>query len=166
MAQSGGIGEIIPIILIGGAAWVAWSLYQSYQAGQFSTVAAPPSGGSTGTTSTTTVAPPATPAVIIPAGFTVTPDVNNSYKGTVTFNGAPTSFNVILANAGNATGVVWNSAGQDVTATLGAANVTTLVNAFQSYVNNAKIAGTKGFSGLGAVLPVPMMLRPVRRRFA
>ena len=165
MAQSGGgIGEIIPIILIGGAAWVAWSMYQSYQAGQFSTVAPPAGGGSPVPPATTTPAPPSTPAVIIPAGFTVTPDINGAFKGTVTFNGSPTSFDVILANVGNASGVVWNSAGQDVTAVLGAANVTTLVNAFQAAVNQAKVAGTPGFSGLGAVIPVPMML--TRRRFA
>jgi len=162
MAKDGG-GDILTIVLIGGGAWLAWNLYQGYLAAQYaaaSAAATPPA-----TPATTTAAPPATPAIIIPANFTVTPDVNNSFKGIVTYNGYPTSFNLIFSG-GQATGEVFNSAGNDVTQQLGAANVTTLVNAFNAAVQNELIQGTitkatGGMSGLGQVrarIPVPHMM--------
>ena len=174
MAQQNALGEIVPIVLIGGAAWVAWSLYQSYQAGLVAAAASAPAGStpvspavpaapaspsSTSTATPAAPAPSASPAIVIPAGFTVTPDINASYKGTVTYNGALATFNVILGNAGNSAGVVYNSAGQDVTALLGAANVATLVNAFQTAANNATITGV---SGLGQFIRVPGVI-PLRR---
>lgn len=159
MAQSNGLSEILPIVLIGGAAWVAWSLYQSYQAGLTSAAApatpatpATPAASPSTTQTPAAPAPAASPAIVIPAGFTVTPDINSSYKGTVTYNGSPATFNVILGNAGNSVGVVYNSSGADVTALLGAANVTTLVNAFQAAANQATITGV---SGLGQFIRVP-----------
>ena len=123
MSQQNALGEIVPIVLLAGGAWVAWSLYQSYQAGLTASVAAASGPGAPATPAApaiTTPATPAVPAIIIPAGFTVTPDVNNSWRGTVTYNGSPATLNVILANAGNSSGVVYNSDGQDVTAHLGA----------------------------------------------
>lgn len=175
MAQSGGIGEILPILLIGGAAWVAWSMYQSYEAGVVAAAAAavPPAGGTsttgtstTGTTSTTGGS--STPTIVIPAGFSVAADINNSYKGTVTYNGSPATFNVILANAGQPANVVYNSAGADITALLGPANVTTLVNAFQAAANQATITGVSGFGQFiavpSAVLARKVIPIPARRR--
>lgn len=180
MAQSsgGGIGEILPILLIGGAAWVAWSMYQSYEAGVVAAAAAaaPPAGGTsttgtsttgtstTGTTSTTSGS--STPTIVIPAGFSVAPDINGAYKGTVTYNGSPATLDVILSS-----GQVYNTAGSDITTLLGSANVTTLINAFQTAVNAGIVAGTPGFSGLGQFIAVPSTLLtrkvipiPARRR--
>jgi hypothetical protein len=158
MAQQNALGEIVPILLIGGAAWVAWSIYQSYQSTAAPTPAAPATPATPAAPATTQTpaapAPAASPAIVIPAGFTVTPDVNNSYRGTVTYNGSPATLNVILANAGDSTGVVYNSAGTDVTALLGAANVATLVNAYQIAANNLAIGGGAA-PATGIVIPVP-----------
>ena len=165
MAKDSGLSEILPVVLIGGAAWVAWSLYQSYQAGLTSsaTAAAPATtpASSTSTQTPAAPAPAASPAVVIPAGFTVTPGTNNSWRGTVTYNGSPTTFNVILANAGNSSGVVWNTAGTDVTALLGAANVTTLVNAFQQASTAYTVAGgAPAPAGAATVIVAPQAVLP------
>jgi hypothetical protein len=154
------------IVLLAGGAWVAWSLWQSYQAGlTTAATTATPATPATSASATTpaTPAPSTTPTIVIPAGFSVVTDINNSYRGTVTYNGTPTSFNVILANAGQSTGVVFNTSGTDVTALLGPANVTTLVNAFQSAVNTETVAGNlAGVYGLGQFIRVPRMI-PLRR---
>lgn len=168
MAQNE-FGEVLKLALFAGVAWVAWNLYEAYQLGA-STTTAPATGTTSSTTTTpaTPATPAATPDIVIPAGFTVAPDINNSYKGTVTYKGVATTFNVILANAGQGTQVVYNSQGQDVTALLGSADVTTLVNAFQAAVNQQQITGVSGF---GQFIPVPPVLLarrvvpvPVRRR--
>lgn len=152
MAQSSG-GEIVTLLLVGGAAWIGWNIYQSYLAAQYAAAAAasaPPQQPST------PAATPTTPEVVIPANFTVTPTgINNAFSGTVTYNGSPTNFSLIFSG-GQATGQVYNSAGSDVTAQLGAANVTTLVNAFNAAVQAELIQGTissstPGMSGLGQV---------------
>ena len=167
MAQSGGneFAEVLQFALFAGVAWVAWNLYESYQLGQASaTTTAPASGTSTSTTSTGSTTA-ATPQIVIPANFSVAADINNSYKGTVTYNGSPATFNVILANAGQSSNVVYNSSGADVTSLLGPANVTTLVNAFQAAVNQQTITGV---SGLGAALPAiitPHRILLPRREF-
>lgn len=154
MAQSsGGGGEIVTLLLVGGAAWIGWNIYQSYLAAQYAAAvaaSAPPQQPST------PAATPTTPEVVIPANFTVTPTgINNAFSGTVTYNGSPTNFSLIFSG-GQATGQVYNSAGSDVTAQLGAANVTTLVNAFNAAVQAELIQGTissstPGMSGLGQV---------------
>jgi hypothetical protein len=164
MAKDSGLSEILPVVLIGGAAWVAWSLYQSYQAGLTSAAAAPATPASPASTQTPSApAPASSPAVVIPAGFTVIPGANNSWQGTVTYNGSPTTFNVILANAGNSSGVVWNTAGTDVTALLGAANVTTLVNAFQQASTAYTVAGgAPAPAGAATVIVAPQAVLPQR----
>ena len=164
MAQHDEMGSIIQVVLIGGAAWIAWNLYTAYVLGQQSAaiqgtapVQVPVPAPTTTTTppaATAPATPPSVPPIIIPAGFTVTPDINNSYKGTVTYNGSPATLNVILANAGATSGVVYNSTGQDITALLGPANVTTLVNAYQAAANAATVSGVSGLSQIR----VPMML--------
>ncbi len=172
MAQSGGIEDVVGLVLLGGAAYVGWSIYQSYVAAQQAATAAattattaPPA---TAAATTATTAPPATPAtpapsstptIVIPANFSVTPDINGAYKGTVTYNGQPATLDVILANAGNTSGVVWNANGQDITSILGPANVTTLVNAYQAAVNQQTVTGN--LSGLGQVR-VPTAVIPRR----
>lgn len=159
MAQSSGGGNILTIVLIGGAAWIGWNIYQSYLAAQ-AAAAAPPTPAPT---PAPTAAPTPTPQIVIPANFSVTPDINNSLKGTVTYNGQLTSFNVIIPSggyAGQTSGVVYNSQGQDVTALLGSANVQTLVNAFQAAQNQATITGVAGLGQVRpAVIPVPPAFR-------
>jgi hypothetical protein len=107
------------------------------------------SGSATGS-GTPPITPVATPTPVIqfPANFTVASDINNSLKGTVLYNGVATSINVIPSNAGNATGVVWNSQGQDITATLGAALVAQIVQAFQTQANIQSVPT----SGSGSIL--------------
>jgi hypothetical protein len=160
MAQSNGIGEVIQFALLGVGAWIAWNIYEAYVLGQ-SSVTAPATPAVPATPATP--APSSTPSIVIPANFSVTSDINNSYKGQVTYNGSPATFNVIIANAGASSGVVYNSSGQDVTALLGAANVQTLVNAYQAAVNTETVAGTlSGFSGLGQFIRVPSPVFPRR----
>lgn len=161
MAQQNEIGQVLTFALFGAAAWVAWNLWESYQLGVASTV---PATSTTPTTTPTTTTPPvATTNIVIPAGFAVTPDVNNSWKGTVTYNGAPAAFNLVFAG-GAPTGQVFSSAGTDVTATLGSANVTTLMNAFQSAANAFIAQGGIVPAGMGQYSPirVPKMLIPRR----
>jgi hypothetical protein len=156
--QGGGFAEVLQFALFAGVALVAWNLYTAYQLGQAQASTTPSTPTSTPTTTATT----SVPAIVIPANFSVVIDVNNSLRGTVTYNGTPTSFNVIPANAGASTGVVYNTSGQDVTALLGPANVTTLVNAFNAAAASEKVSGTlSGFSGFGQVarIAVPRMLR-------
>lgn len=169
MAQSSAGGQILTIVLIGGAAWIGWNIYQSYLAAQYAAAAPPTPAPSTPSTATTTPAA-ATPQIVIPANFSVTPDINDSFRGTVTYNGLPATFNLIFSG-GQATGQVFNSAGTDVTATLGTQNVQTLVAAYNAAVNAELIAGTitkatpgmSGFGGFGqagrAVIRIP---RPFR----
>ena len=107
------------------------------------------SGTGSGTPPITPVATP-TPVIQFPANFTVATDINNSLKGTVLYNGVATPINVILSDAGNATGVVWNAQGQDITAILGAALVAQIVQAFQTQAN---IQSAQTISGLH--IPIP-----------
>lgn len=170
MAQSGGIEDVVGLVLLGGAAYVGWSIYQSYVAAQQAATAAAaaaattPPAASTSTSPATsatpaTPAPSSTPTIVIPANFSVTPDINGAYKGTVTYNGQPATLDVILANAGNTSGVVWNANGQDITSILGPANVSTLVTAYQAAVNQQTVTGN--LSGLGQVR-VPTAVIPRR----
>lgn len=86
----------------------------------------------------------ATPVIQIPGNFTVAPDINNSLKGTVLYNGQATALNVILGNVGNPTGVVWNTQGEDITGILGPSAVNQLVAAFQNQANAQQITGVSG----------------------
>jgi len=116
------------------------------------------SGTGSGTPPITPIAAP-TPVIQFPANFTVAPDINNSLKGTVLYNGLATPINVILANAGNATGVVWNAQGQDITAILGAALVAQIAQAFQTQANIQSAQTISGvpipipFGGMNGIVP-------------
>jgi hypothetical protein len=87
-----------------------------------------------------TSAPPPPPAPVpvsnsnsgltIPAGLTVTHNINNSLSGNVIWNGATVNLSIITANAGAAAGVIYNTAGQDITAQFTPAQQQQLVSAF------------------------------------
>jgi hypothetical protein len=156
--SSGGIGEVLPIVLLAGAAWFIYETFFSTTTVAATTPAVPATP-----TTTTTTPPVATTNIVIPAGFTVTPDINNSWKGTVTYNGSPATFNLIYSG-GAPTGQVFSSAGADVTATLGSANVTALVNAFQNASNVFIAQGGNVPAGMGQYVPirVPHAIMPRR----
>jgi hypothetical protein len=85
----------------------------------------------------------------IPSNFTVTPDINGAYKGTVLINGVPTTLDVIIANIGQPSGVVWNTDGTDVTNMLPAGVLGPLTLAYQ------QAAGT-GSMALSGIVPAFM----------
>jgi hypothetical protein len=167
MAQSsGGIGEVLGIAALAAAAWF---VYETFFSG---TTVAATTPVTTPPATTTTTPPATTTSIVIPAGFTVTPDINNSWKGTVTYSGSPATFNLIYSG-GAPTGQVFSSAGVDVTSTLGAANVTALVNAFQNASNVFIAQGGNVPAGMGqyvpirvphAIIPRRTIAVPVRRR--
>ena len=89
------------------------------------------------------------PAVATAPAFTVTgvtPDINNSLKGQVSINGSP----AITLNVIPSAGTVWDTNGNDVTATLTPAQVTQLIAAFQ-----AAAPPSAGMAGLGAQIRTP-----------
>ena len=164
MAQSSGIGEVLGIAALAAAAWFVYETFFTT-----TTVAAPTTPTAP---ATTTTSPAATTNIVIPAGFAVTPDINNAWKGTVTYNGSPATFDLIFAS-GAPTGQVFSSAGVDVTSTLGPANVTVLMNAFQSAANAFIASGGTVPTGMGqyvpvrvprAIMPRRAIAVPVRRR--
>ncbi len=87
-----------------------------------------------------TPTPPQVP-ILDMTGLTVAPDINASLTGTVKLNGIPTRLSIITAS-----GQIYDSTGQEVTATLQSqgVDIVALRTAFQN-------AGA-GVSGLGAVL--------------
>ena len=160
--QQNEFGEVLMFALFGAAAWVAWNLYSAYQLGAATTTTTT-SPAIPATPVTTTTPPPATTNIVIPAGFTVTPDINNSWKGTVTYNGTASSFNLIFSG-GAPTGQVFNSAGVDVTSALGSANIAVLTAAFQSAANAFIAQGGNVPAGMGQFVPirVPHAMIPLR----
>jgi hypothetical protein len=177
MAKDGGSDITSILLMVGGAAAAYWYITSygpngAVSAGAVSwwntwfgtTAALPPASTTTtppattpsGSSTATGVTPPTTPVtaptpvVQFPANFSVTPDINNSLKGTILYNGVSVTLNVILGNAGQASGVVWNSQGQDVTSSLGPAVVTQIVQGFlaQSLVQPSTNPGPSGVSGI------------------
>lgn len=150
MAQSNdGFAEVIKFALIGGAAWVAWSLYQSYLAGQAAATApgATPPAGTPPTTTTAATPPAATVTLSIPSNLSVTSDINNALKGMVNVNGQLVSIDVIPSAAGQPSGVVWNSSGDDVTSMFTPAQITQLITAYSLAPKG--VSGLRGFGGPG-----------------
>jgi hypothetical protein len=81
-------------------------------------------------------------ALQIPGGFTVTTDINNALKGTVVLSGIPTTLDVIVPPGGyngQASGVVYDTNGNDVTSNLGPAVVSNLVAAYVQAATNEGI---------------------------
>ena len=117
----------------------------------------PPSGGGTpppsppagSTSGTTPLLPPAptTPAVpVVQITGTVTPDINNSLKASVTINGQPFTLAVIPS-----AGTVYDNKGQEVSAQLTALNVNipSLIAQFQrAYVPTASGVDPTAATGL------------------
>lgn len=89
--------------------------------------------GSTTSTNTNT----ATPPVLDMTGLSVVPDVNSSLTGTVKINGVPTRLSIITA-----TGEIFNSSGQDITASLQGegVDVVSLRTAFQAAAPAANLS--------------------------
>ena len=84
----------------------------------------------------------------------MTGDINGAVKGTVQINGVATTLDVILANIGQPTGVVWNTEGADVTASLPAGLLAPLVAAYQQAAQNAGLSGiVPAFQATGDTLP-------------
>lgn len=136
---SSSIGTIIGVAAAAGAAYLVYQYFFATPA----TVAAP--AGTAPAMGATAVPVPAAGTTVpamplsIPAGLTVTSDINNSLKGTVNWNNANVTLNVIPGNAGGA-GVVWSSAGVDITAQFTPAQQQQLIAAF-STAPRASIAG-------------------------
>jgi hypothetical protein len=109
------------------------------------TPAATTPAASTSTPPQSTAPPTSTPAsstgLVIPSNLTVTPNINNSLSGNVMINGVSTNLSIITANAGQSAGVIYNTAGQDITAQFSTAEQQQLVSAF--------IAANGGMAGLG-----------------
>jgi hypothetical protein len=108
-------------------------------------------GATAGVPSLTNILPnapatPTQPAAQVPildmTGLVVAPDINDSLTGTVKINGIPTRLSIITAS-----GQVYDSTGQEVTAELQSqgVNIVALRTAFAN-------AGGVGVSGLGAML--------------
>jgi hypothetical protein len=164
MAKEGG-SEVMTVVLVaGGGLAVYWyitnygpngavsagnaSWWQTWFGGAPAQAAVPPATQPVmplGPTNPTPINVPAVSALQIPTGFTVTADINNSVKGTVYINGQPVTLNVILPNIGQATGVVWNVQGQDVTQQLPAGVLGPLVKAYQ---DAATVLGLQGLKGI------------------
>jgi hypothetical protein len=159
--QNNMLGDILGLGLLAGGAYLAWTVYQSYlvtaAAAATTPVSTTTTTPATTTTSTTTTSASATgsgqPAatLVIPTNLTVTPDINNSLKGTVNVNGQSVPLNVIPSAAGQASGVVYNSSGQDVTAMFTAGQITQLITAFSLAPQSAS-----GVSGFGRGFGAPM----------
>ena len=79
---------------------------------------------------------------MIPSNLTVTPTINNSLSGNVTINGVSTNLSIITGNAGNTSGVIYNTAGQDITSQFSSAEQQQLVSAFMAA--NGGLAGLFG----------------------
>lgn len=183
MAKEGGNDYTSLIILLGGAAaaywyitnygpngavsagnvswWTTWFGGTAAALPPASTTTTPPTptptgtptGTGTGTGSSTGVTATVLP-LVIPNPFVVTSDINGAVKGTVQINGVATSLDVILANIGQPTGVVWNTQGADVTASLPAGVLAPLVAAYQQAAQNAGLSGiVPAFQDTGNTLP-------------
>jgi hypothetical protein len=141
-------GEILGIVVVGGVGWYLYNAYLDAAASNAITTGTPPANTST----------PATGAFAAPAGFTITTDTNGAYKGTVTFNGALVTLDVIPGAIGKTAGVIWNTSGADVTGTYTAAQQTQLYGLFQAAAQAQGLSWpTVGVSGLGAG-PRPMLV--------
>jgi hypothetical protein len=84
---------------------------------------------------------PNSAGLVIPSNLTVSPNINNSLSGNVTINGASTNLSIITANLGQSAGLIYNTAGQDITNQFSTAEQQALVSAF--------LAANGGLAGLG-----------------
>jgi hypothetical protein len=89
-------------------------------------------------------------SLAIPSNLTVTPTINSALQGTVNVNGDPVSLAVITGNLGHSSGVVFNSAGADVTNLFTAAQIQQLVNAFLLAPTTSSGVSGLGYRGIPA----------------
>ena len=101
-----------------------------------------PAGAAPTPTGTPSSPTPASTGLVIPSNLTVTPNINNSLSGNVTINGVSTNLSIITGNAGNTSGVIYNTAGQDITSQFSSAEQQQLVSAFMAA--NGGLAGLFG----------------------
>lgn len=106
-------------------------------------------GSGTPAPGTTTTQPPAqstpppaaqTTAMTVQVVGAVTNDINNSLKATVMINGQSMTINIIPANAGGTSGVIYNTNGADITAQFSSAQQAQIVLAIQSAAAGASPA--------------------------
>lgn len=128
----------------------------TYQAAGGSPISAPCSSWLSA--NATTTPPPTTPSTAataqapsqasaglsIPSNLTVTPNINNSLSGDVILNGVSTNLSIITGNAGQSAGVIYNTAGQDITSQFTAAQQQQLIAAFTAAPHNAGVSGLDG----------------------
>ena len=149
------------LIVLGVGAVAAWYLYEQGYLYSWTGIAALYPGTLPTTPTTTTTAPltttpvttapvtttpaPAAPAALPAFSITsaVSPDINNSLQAMVSINGG-TPISIAIIQSGSESGHAYNSAGQDITATLTGEGVSVpaLLAAMQA-------ASSAGVSGLG-----------------
>lgn len=132
MAQSDAMGDILKIGAVAVGGWLLWSWYESTLPAATTSAGTSTMGTTTPSTVTTPPAAPAAPTVtlVIPQNLLVTPVINNGLQATVVINGSNAVIAVIPANAGQTSGVVYNSSGTDITSMFSPTQVQQLVSAF------------------------------------
>lgn len=125
---------------------VAPTYWQSFFSGTTTTT----SPAQNTTTTTTTTAGATTNASGITGPTSVAPDINNSLKGTITLNGTAMTINVIPSAAGQSSGLIWNTSGQDITQQFTAAEQAQILQAFTTAPHT---------TGLSALMNTPS-IRP------
>ena len=93
------------------------------------------------------------PGLIIPSTLVVSPNINNSLSGYVSWNGNNTNLTVIPTQASAGVGLIWNTNGQDITNQFNSAQQAALVSAFQSAPQNAT-------AGLGVIMQLSPFISP------
>jgi hypothetical protein len=84
---------------------------------------------------------PSSTGLVIPSNLTVSPNINNSLSGNVMINGTSTNLSIITANLGQSAGLIYNTAGQDITNQFSTDEQQGLVSAF--------LSANGGLAGLG-----------------
>ena len=93
------------------------------------------------------------PGLIIPSTLVVSPNINNSLSGYVSWNGNNTNLTIIPTQASAGVGLIWNTNGQDITSQFNSAQQAALVSAFQSAPQNAT-------AGLGVIMQLSPFISP------
>jgi hypothetical protein len=114
MAQSNELGTILGLGIVGVGIWFLGDMFGWWGG----TATAATTTTTAGTTTTTSTATAATPATVTMSG-SVTPTINNALQAFFTINGSGPQLISVIPN-----GDAYNTAGQDITATLAAEGVT------------------------------------------
>lgn len=144
------------LLLIAAAAGVAYYLYSNGVLAQwFPSIFQNPASSTTALTSLTPTGLTVAPASVSIAGPVTLNQSNESLSGNVTINGVQYSVTVGIAN-----GIVSDSNGNNITATLQAlgVNVPSLISMMQSAYSASTTSSSAGTSGLGLISRLPMRL--------